>query len=190
MVDYSEDLKACNQALRSGGIILYPTDTIWGLGCDARNEEAVDRIIALKDRPKEKSFIVLLAEPKDVLQHVAAPPPDVIELIESFTTPTTLIFDGGLGLAANCLAEDGSVAIRVPRDPFCKALIKRMGGPLLSTSANKSGAASAEFFAKIDPQIREGVDYAVNFRRDDEEPKRPSRILRIGNGGTVRIIRS
>jgi L-threonylcarbamoyladenylate synthase len=189
MVDYSEDVRACSAVLRTGGIILYPTDTIWGLGCDARDEAAVERIIALKKRPAEKSFIVLLAEAKDVLQYVAAPPPDVQELIESFSTPTTLIFEGGLALAPSCLGDDGSVAIRIPRDPFCKALIKRIGAPLVSTSANFSGAPSAATYHQIDHGIREGVDYVVQYRREDETVRPPSRILRVGGGGTIRIIR-
>src|SRR6187402_397600 len=149
MVDYAEDIRACVAVLQTGGIILYPTDTIWGIGCDATDEAAVEKIFRLKNRPKEKSFIVLLAAARDVLHYVAAPPPDIIDIIESFTSPTTIIFSGGLHIAANAIAEDGSIALRIPQDPFCKALLKRFGRPLVSSSANLSGMPAPTHFGEI-----------------------------------------
>ena len=189
MVDYTDDIKGCVQALRDGGVILYPTDTIWGLGCDARDEAAVESIYALKRRPKEKSFIILLAEARDVLQYVAAPPPDIIDLISSFKKPTTVLFSGALHLADNVVGDDGSVAIRVPQDPFCKALLKRFGGPLVSTSANISGAPTAAHFGEIDPEITDGADYVVRYRQDDRSRRAPSSIVRINDEGAITVLR-
>src|SRR5690606_11784910 len=143
MVDFAADIRAAAAVLQAGGIILHPTDTIWGIGCDATDEAAVDRVFLLKQRPQEKSLIVLLPEARGVLQYVAAPPPDVIDIIDSFTAPTTIITPVAIHLADNEVADDGSVAIRVPRDPFCKALLKRFGRPLISTSANISGGDTA-----------------------------------------------
>ena len=189
MVDYSEDVKAGTSALMAGGVILYPTDTIWGLGCDATDEAAVDRIFALKKRPKEKSMIILLPDARNVLQYVAAPPPDIIDIIESFTTPTTIIFSGALHIAANAIAEDGSIALRIPQDPFCKALLKRFGRPLVSTSANLSGMPAPAHFGEIGPTIKEGVDYIVRYRQDDRAPRRSSRIIKLSDEGEVTVIR-
>jgi L-threonylcarbamoyladenylate synthase len=189
MVDYATDIKACVAALQAGGIILYPTDTIWGIGCDATNEAAVEKIFSLKNRPKEKSLIVLLAEARDVLQYVAAPPPDIIGIIESVTSPTTIIFPGALHLAGNAIADDGSIAIRVPHDPFCKALLKRFGKPIISTSANLSGAAPAAHFSEIDAMIKEGSDYVVRYRQDDKIIRTASRIVRINDDGEITVVR-
>lgn len=188
-MDFENDIRAAVATLQSGGVLLYPTDTIWGLGCDARNETAVEKIFLLKQRPPEKSLIVLLAEARDVLQYVAAPPPDVIAIVEAFEEPTTVIYDGALGLADNVIAADGSVAIRVTSDPFCKALIKRFRGPLVSTSANLSGAAGAAFFRQISPAIITGADYVVHHRQRDETPRSPSRIVRLDAEGGVTVVR-
>lgn len=190
MVDFSGDIKACIAALQAGGCILYPTDTVWGIGCDATDEKAVDSVFALKERPREKSLIVLLAEPRDILQYVAAPPPDIINILESFTAPTTVILPGAIHLADNAVADDGSVAIRVPQDPFCKALLKRYGRPLVSTSANISGGPPAAHFGEIVPAIRQGVDYVVRHRQDDRTPRRPSAIIRIAEDGGLIVVRS
>ena len=189
MVDYAADIKACVAALQTGGTILYPTDTIWGIGCDATDAAAVERVFSLKNRPKAKSFIVLLAEARDVLQYVAAPPPDIIGIIESFTSPTTIIFPGALHLAENAMADDGSIAIRVPQDSFCKALLKRFGRPIISTSANLSGAPPANHFGEIDRSIIEGVDYVVKYRQDDRIIRRPSGIVRISDDGEITVVR-
>ena len=189
MVDFSADIRTCVTALAAGDTILYPTDTVWGIGCDATSERAVEKVFALKQRPKEKSMIVLLPEARDVLQFVAAPPPDIISIIEGFERPTTVVFDGALGLAANAINEDGSIALRVPQDAFCKALLKRFGKPIISTSANLSGASAAAFFAQIDPAIKAGAGYVVSYRQDDMTPARPSRILRVDEGGNFIVLR-
>src|ERR1043165_5724583 len=115
MVDFFADIKACVATMADGGTILYPTDTVWGIGCDATNEAAVEKVFQLKQRPKEKSLIVLIADARDVLQYVAAPPPDIIDIMVSFERPTTVVFDGAIGLATNAINEDGSVALRVPK---------------------------------------------------------------------------
>lgn len=189
MVDFSADIRACVKALAAGETILYPTDTVWGIGCDATDEAAVDKVFALKQRPREKSMIVLLPEARDVLHFIAAPPPDIIAIIENFERPTTLVFDGALGLASNAINEDGSIALRVPQDAFCKALLKRFGKPIVSTSANLSGGASAAFFAEIDPVIRAGAGYVVSYRQQDLTPAKPSRILRVNEEGNFIVLR-
>lgn len=189
MVDFENDIKNCVQMLENGGTILYPTDTVWGLGCDALNEQAVDKIFALKNRPKEKSLIILLAEPKDILKYIAAPPPDIIDIIENFDKPTTVIYSGALGFPGNVVSEDGSIAIRVAKDPFCKALIKRFRKPIVSTSANISGQPTAAIFNAIDKQIIDNVDYVVKYRQDDTEIKPPSRLIRIMDDGSFNVLR-
>ena len=189
MVDYTADVKACVAALAAGETILYPTDTVWGLGCDATNEAAIEKIFRLKDRPAAKSLIVLIADARDVLQYVAAPPPDVIDIMASFKQPTTVVFDGALHLADNVLAEDGSVALRVPQDSFCRALIKRFGKPVVSTSANRSGMAAPQLFSEINAAIVAGASYAVQYRRDDMATRPASRIVRINDDGSLRILR-
>lgn len=189
MVDFSADVKAAVAALAAGETILYPTDTVWGIGCDATSEAAVEKVFALKQRPKQKSLIVLLPDAKDVLQYVAAPPPDVIHILESFELPTTVVFDGTIGLAENVVNEDGSIALRVPKDAFCKALLKRFGKPIVSTSANISGAAAAPFFAEIDERIKAGAGCVVSYRQADREARRPSRIVRLDDEGNVTVLR-
>ncbi len=189
MVDFSEDVKACTAALLAGNTIAYPTDTVWGIGCDATNEAAVKRVFALKRRPREKSLIVLLPAARDVLQYIAAPPPDIIAIIEAFDRPTTVILDGALGLADNVIAEDGSVALRIPQDPFCNALLKRFGKPIVSTSANISGGEPALIFAGIDGLIIKEAGYVAWHRRDDTEQRRPSRIVRMNAEGAMTILR-
>lgn len=189
MVDFESDIKNCIKALEAGQTILYPTDTVWGIGCNALDEAAVDRVFALKQRPKEKSVIILLADARDILQYVAAPPPDIIDMAESFITPTTVIYEGALGFPDNVVHESGSIAIRVCNDPLCKALIKRFRRPIVSTSANLSGQPAARFFNEIDPAIIAGVGYVVQYRQDDTTPKDPSGIIRIHADGTVEKIR-
>ncbi len=188
-MDFENDIKNCVRILEEGGTILYPTDTIWGLGCDATNEAAVEKLFLLKRRPPEKSMIILLAEAKDVLQYVAAPPPDIIAILESFENPMTVIYDNALDLAENVLHTDGSVAIRVTNDPFCKALVKRFRKPVVSTSANISGEPAPVIFRDIAPVVTDGVDYIVRFRQDDNTPRQPSGIIRINDEGAITKIR-
>jgi len=187
---YSEqDIQSALQTLRSGGIILYPTDTIWGIGCDATNEAAVQKIYELKQRPDYKSMIVLLAAERDLIQYVSAPDMEVFNYLDTVTKPTTIIYDGAIGLADNLLAADGSIAIRIVKEEFCKHLIKRLGKPIVSTSANLSGNPAPQFYKEIDPAIKAGVDYQVQYLRDDNTPKQPSAIVKWNRDASVTIIR-
>jgi len=176
-------------ALQQGRTILYPTDTVWGLGCDALNEAAVEKVFALKQRPREKSMIVLLADARDVLQYVAAPPPDIIAIIESFERPTTVIYEGALEFPENVVNADGSIAIRVTTDPFCKALIKRLRRPIVSTSANLSGEPTPATFSKVSSQIIAGAGYVVQYRQDDDTIHAPSRLVKMGDDGEMIVLR-
>ncbi len=189
MVDFEDDIKKCISALQQGGTILYPTDTVWGLGCDATNEAAVEKVFAIKQRPKEKSMIILLADARDILQYVAAPPPDIIAIVESFEQPTTVVYDNALGFPDNVVNKDGSIAIRVTKDPFCKALIKRYRRPIISTSANISGQPAPSNYKIVDADIVKNVDYIVGYRQDDEVVHPPSRIVRVDDDGGIEVLR-
>lgn len=189
MVDFEKDIEAALEALRSGGIILYPTDTVWGIGCDATNAQAIDRIMELKKRPPSKSMIVLVAEERDVLQWVAAPDPEVFVYLEQTSRPTTVIFDNAIGLADNLLAEDGSIGIRICQEPFCRHLIKRLRKPLVSTSANFSGDPTPAKFADISPGIIAGVDYVVSYRQQESMKAVPSAIIKFQQG-QIKVLRS
>ena len=168
--------------LRSGGIILYPTDTVWGLGCDATNKEAVQKIYALKKREDNKTMIVLVGDERQLMQYVAAPDLSVFDFIQQQTRPTTIIYEGALGLADNLVASDGSIAIRIVQDDFCRHLIKRLRKPIVSTSANISGAITPKTFSEISEEIKTGADHVVKWRQDDEQTSQPSQILRWKNG--------
>lgn len=189
MVDFEKDIKNCITALNAGGTILYPTDTVWGIGCNALNESAVEEIFNLKQRPKEKSLIILLADARDVIQYIASPHPDIISIIEDFEKPTTVIYENALGFPQNVVNADGSIAIRVTTDPFCKALIKRLRTPLVSTSANVSGQPTPPTFAQIAEEIKTGVDYVVQYRQDDSATKTPSRLIRLHDNGKMEVLR-
>jgi L-threonylcarbamoyladenylate synthase len=181
--------KALN-VLRDGGVILYPTDTVWGIGCDATNREAVKRIYEIKNREDSKSMIILVADEKDVLQYVAAPDLAVFDFIEEQTRPTTIIYEQAVGLPDNLVAEDGSIAIRIAKDEFCRHLIKRLRKPIVSTSANISGEPSPRNFMEVSNQIKTAVDHVVNWRQDDNSAALPSQIIKWDNSGTNTVIRS
>lgn len=186
---FEEDIKRCMQVLERGGVILYPTDTIWGLGCDALNEAAVDKVFAVKNRPKEKSLIILVADARDIFKYVAMPHPDIVDIVNSFDKPTTVVYDGAIGFPGNVVHEDGSIGVRVTTDPFCKALIKRFGKPIVSTSANISGSPPAPFYTQVSDKIKRAVDYTVQYRQNDSTPAQPSRIVKIKDDGSLDIIR-
>ncbi|MBV7533245.1 L-threonylcarbamoyladenylate synthase [Chitinophaga sp. sic0106] len=186
---FEDDIVASLGALRNGGLILYPTDTIWGIGCDATNEAAVSRVYALKNRDEAKSLVILLADVRDLLHYVANPRPDIAEIIAGFERPTTVIYEGALGLASNVINADGSIAIRIVKDPFCRHLIKRLRKPLVSTSANISGDPSPATFSAVNPAIVNGVDYVVKHRQDEAAASIASRIIRIHNDGSITVIR-
>ncbi len=190
MVDFENDIKNCISTLQTGGTILYPTDTVWGIGCDALNEAAIDKVFTIKERPKEKSLIILLADARDIIQYVAAPPPDIIEMLEGFDRPTTVIYEHALGFPDNAIHEDGSIAIRVTEDPFCKAVIKRLRRPIVSTSANLSGNPTPATFSEVAQEIKGRVDYIVNYRQSDNNRAAPSRLIRIADDGSMEILRA
>jgi L-threonylcarbamoyladenylate synthase len=189
MIDFENDVTASLEVLRAGGLILYPTDTIWGIGCDATDEAAVKKVFDLKQRPEAKSLVILLADVRDLLKYVAHPSPNIADMIAGFDRPTTVIYEGALDLAPNVINSDGTVAIRIVRDTFCRHLIKRLRKPLVSTSANISGQPSPASFRDVDAAIKEGVDYVVNYRQEDTTPAEPSRIIKLLKDGSVQVIR-
>ena len=186
---FNTDIEACLRVLESGGLILYPTDTIWGIGCDATNEAAVAKIFALKKRIETKALIVLIADERSLLQYVASPHIEVFDYIQGVSKPTTIIYENAIGLASNLLAEDGSVGIRICADEFCKHLIKRFRKPIVSTSANVSGFPPPKVFSDIDIAVKEGVDYMVHYRQDDTIPVEPSAVVKCNKDGSFTILR-
>ena len=189
-MEFEDDILHCLEILRQGGIILYPTDTIWGIGCDANNAEAVKKIFLLKKRPETRSMIVLLADPRDINRYVSNPQPYIAQYLEKTTRPTTVIYEGALFLAENLISEDGSVAIRIVREDFCRHLIKRFKRPLVSTSANISGQESPLNFAGIANEIIQGVDYVVKYRQREDVPAKASTLIRFTQSGEPVILRS
>lgn len=188
MVDFEKDIEQCLSVLKNGGTILYPTDTVWGIGCDATNHDAVQKIYDIKQRPDEKAMIVLVTDERDVLQYVASPDLSVFDYLQQTTKPTTVIYEGAIGLADNLTGSDGSIAIRICHEQFCKHLIKRFRKPIVSTSANISGQPTAKIFADIDFEIKKQVDYVVGYRQADIAVATPSSVIKWDNG-TATIIR-
>jgi len=189
MMDFEKDILNCLQVLKSGGLILYPTDTVWGIGCDATDENAVEKIYRLKKRSDEKAMIVLVADEKDVLQHVAAPDLAVFDYLKTIKKPTTVVYDGAIGFAENLVGKDGSIAIRLCHDEFCRQLLKRFRKPIVSTSANISGTPAPEIFKEISDEIKNGVDYVVQYRQNDERVAAPSSVIKWNPGGSVTVLR-
>jgi L-threonylcarbamoyladenylate synthase len=185
----TEEVKKACEVMQAGGIILYPTDTIWGIGCDATNEKAVRKVYELKQRFDTKAMLVLIDSPAKLDYYVADVPEIAFELIEAADKPLTIIYEQGMNLAANLPAADGSIGIRVTNEAFSNALCKRFRKPVVSTSANVSGEPSPAHYGEISPVVREGVDYIVNYRRDDRHRAAPSGIIRLGDGGLFQIIR-
>lgn len=185
----NNDISQALEVLRNGGLILYPTDTIWGIGCDATNSEAVKKIYALKQRTDSKSMLVLVDYISRIERFVGEVPEVAWDLVELATTPLTVIYPEAKNLAPELIAEDGSIGIRVANDEFCQKLITRFGKPIVSTSANISGKPSPSFFDEIEEEIKQGVDYIVLHRQDDTLPRRPSSIIKLGKRGEIKIIR-
>ena len=183
------DIVQCLKVLSAGGLILYPTDTVWGIGCDATNPEAVNRVYQLKQRDDSKALIVLI-DNADHLDHYVVDVPAISrELIDVAVNPLTIIYEGAYNLAPNLLGAEDSVGIRIPHDEFCHQLCERYGKPIVSTSANLSGQPTAKTFADINPAIIQGVDYAVQYRRADAAQHQPSNIILLSRDGTFKIIR-
>lgn len=184
-----EDIRRALDVLNKGGVILYPTDTIWGIGCDATNEEAVSRVYAIKHRTDAKALITLVDSEAKIQGYVREIPDVAWQLIDCSTRPLTIIYDGARHLAPNLLAEDGSVAIRLTREAFSRELCLRFHRPIVSTSANLSGEPSPATFDDISEDIKQAVDYVCTSRRDDRTPARPSSIIKLAANGEVKIIR-
>ena len=198
------DLEEAVRVLRMGGVIVYPTDTVWGIGCDATNEEAVRKVYALKRREDSKSMLVLLDAPGKLQGYVEAVPEMAWELLEctmedktlnsqpstlNSQRPLTIIYPGAKNLARNLIAADGSVGIRITQEPFSKALCERLRRPVVSTSANISGEPAAKTFRQISEEVLQQADYVCLFRRDDEQEKQPSSIIKLGLHNEIQIIR-
>lgn len=175
--------------MRRGGVILYPTDTIWGIGCDATNAEAVRRVYQLKQREDSKAMICLVDSEARLQRYVRNVPDVAWNLMELATSPITIIFDHVSGLAPNLTAEDGSIAMRITREPFSKELCYRFQKPIVSTSANISGEPAAQNFRDISPELVEAVDYVCWSRRQEHQPHKPSSIIKISANGEFKIIR-
>ena len=174
--------------LKRGGLILYPTDTVWGIGCDATNPEAVEKVFKLKNRNDKKSLICLVSDFKMLNEYVEDVPEVAYDILKYVEKPTTIIYDDPIRIAENLIAEDNSLAIRVTKDVFCKKLIQKLRKPLVSTSANISGSKTPQSYAEIDPLILNGVDYIVNLQRSKKSGK-PSAIIKLKNDGSVTVIR-
>ena len=188
-----EDIKQAVEVLRKGGVILYPTDTVWGIGCDATNAEAVQRVYDIKQRDDSKALICLVDSDSRLQRYVRDVPDVAWQLIDSLkdggAKPTTLILDGAVNLAPNLIAEDGSIGFRITQEDFSKELCYRFQKALVSTSANISGEPAAQNYRDIDPRILEAVDYVCWSRRQEHQPHQPSSIIKLGRGGEVTIIR-
>ena len=184
-----EDIKRAVEVMRQGGVILYPTDTVWGIGCDATNAEAVKKVYAIKQRDDSKALICLVDSDARLQRYVRDVPDVAWQLIDCCDRPTTLILDGAVNLAPNLIADDGSIGIRITQEPFSKELCYRFQKAVVSTSANISGEPAAQNYRDIDPRIIEAVDYVCWSRRQEHQPHQPSSIIKLGRGGEVTIIR-
>lgn len=184
-----EEISNALAVLKSGGVILYPTDTVWGLGCDATNEAAAAKINAIKGRAEDKSFIVLLNSENQLQSYVTEIPDVAYELIEYAENPLTIVFSGAKNLAKNVINSDGSVGIRVVKHTFCEELIQRFRRPITSTSANISGQPTPQFFDNISQEIIDAVDYVVDIDQELREVRKPSTIIKLGPSGQFEFIR-
>ncbi|WP_286832593.1 MULTISPECIES: L-threonylcarbamoyladenylate synthase [Proteiniphilum] len=184
-----DDIKKACDVLMKGGIILYPTDTIWGIGCDATNEDAVKRIYKLKQRDDSKSMLILMDNPARLNSYVQEVPDIALDLIELTTNPLTIIYDGAKNLASNLISPDGSIGIRITEEAFSRELCKQFRKPIVSTSANLSGDPSPTRFSQIKAIIKDGVDYIVTYRQKEQAQSRPSSIVKLSRDGTIQIIR-
>jgi len=188
-MNIEQDIKNAVEAMRNGGTILYPTDTVWGIGCDATNPDAVAKVYEIKQRSDAKAMICLVDSEGRLQRYVRNVPGVAWDIIELSQKPTTVILDDAVNLAPNLLAEDGSVAMRITREPFSKQLCYRFQKPLVSTSANISGLPAAQNYCDIAPEIIQAVDYICWSRRQEHKPHTPSSIIKLTKDGLVTIIR-
>ncbi|MDA3878993.1 MAG: L-threonylcarbamoyladenylate synthase [Prolixibacteraceae bacterium] len=189
MTDFNEDIKNALEVLRAGGIILYPTDTVWGIGCDATNQEAVQRVFDIKQRKSGKSMLVLLENSNFIPSYVEEVPEVAWDIIDYAEKPTTIIYDKAKNLAPNLIASDGSIGIRITNEAFTQHLLQRFRKPIVSTSANLSNKPSPSCFDDIHESIKTKVDYIVKYRQSDVMDCAPSSIIRLGVSGLIKIIR-
>ncbi|MCK5134609.1 MAG: threonylcarbamoyl-AMP synthase [Bacteroidales bacterium] len=184
-----EEARKAGDHIKNGRIILYPTDTIWGIGCDATDPGAVQKIYRIKQRSDRKSMLVLMDGPIMLSRYLDIVPEAALDIISSAEKPTTIIYPGARRLAQNLLGEDGSVGIRITSDPFCQLLIQVTGKPIVSTSANVSGEPAASSFREITANIRDQVDYLVDWRQDEITASSPSTIIKLDKHGEITVIR-
>lgn len=182
------EFEDCIKILKQGGIILYPTDTVWGIGCDAKNFEAVKKIFKIKQRAESKTLICLVNNYSMLERHVDNVPKTAYTILDIAVKPTTIIYDNPAGIAENLIAEDNTLAIRVTQDKFCQKLIKYLGGPLVSTSANLAKKPTPKSFKEIDDAIIKNVDYIVNLQKE-KIALNPSTIIKLSNNGGIKVIR-
>ena len=188
-MNQQEDIRTAVEVMRKGGVILYPTDTVWGIGCDATNADAVAKVYAIKHRDDSKALICLVDSAVRLQRYVRNAPEVAWKVMELATKPTTVIFDNAVNLAPNLIAADGSIAMRITSEPFSKELCYRFQKPVVSTSANISGEPAAENYKDISEELLGAVDYVCYSRRQEKQPHTPSSIIKIGADGQVKIIR-
>lgn len=186
---FENDLKNALKVLKEGGTILYPTDTVWGIGCDATNSGAVEKIFKIKKRPDSKSMIILVDTISLAENYVREIPGIVYDLVKLSNRPLTIIYPEAVNIAGNLTGEDGSAGIRVCHEKFCSELIRRFGKPVVSTSANISGSVAPSFFLEIDGKIVNSVDYVVKYRQKERRRSAPSPVIKIDKNGIIKIIR-
>jgi len=186
---FANDIENCLAVLHAGGTILFPTDTVWGIGCDATNATAVDKVLHIKQRSQAQGLIVLVATESELGKYVMLPGPPILQQIRQQLKPTTIIYNGGKNIAANILPPEGTLAIRLVKDAFCEELINRFGKPVVSTSANIHGQPTPAFFSEMDPAVITQVDYVVQHRQQERSRAKPSAILKIKPDGSFETIR-
>ncbi len=189
MKHFLKEIQAAEEELLVGNVILYPTDTVWGIGCDAENAEAVKKIFKIKEREESKSMIVLMSDVEMLRRYVRELPEDFDKLAASQERPTTFVLSGAQNLAKELIAEDGSIGVRIAKDEFSHRLMRQIGRPLVSTSANVSGEPSPKSFAEVSDKIKERVDYVVQWRQDEDVESRASRIIKVDESGKQIVIR-
>lgn len=188
-MDFKEDIRKAQQVLREGGTILYPTDTVWGIGCDATNPEAVKKVYALKRRDDSKALITLVESDGQMSQYVERVPDIAWDIINYTEKPLTVIYPNARNLAPNLIGANGSIGIRITKDEFCQRLIHNFARPIVSTSANISGEPTPANFDEISEEVLNGVDYVVNWRQTDKTKARPSTIIRLELDGEIEFLR-
>ena len=188
-MNFEIDLQKCLTVLKNGGKILYPTDTVWGIGCDATNEAAVESIYKLKQRSEQKSMIIFLEDETRIIDFARTPNNKINIIITELKKPITVIYSNAKNLASNLINEDGTIAIRIPSDEFCNQLLKAFGKPIVSTSANISGEKTAANFKEISKLIKENVNYVCAYRQDDKSIAKPSKIVKWNYYDSIEVIR-